>query len=52
MSKSRALRDLIKPFAVVDVNGQLVVIDTAYYDGTPRAAVDEMDAIVNSTTFK
>jgi hypothetical protein len=42
----------IEKLWVVDVNGQLVVIDTAYYDGTPRAAVDEMDAIVNSTTFK
>jgi len=37
---------------VLDVDGQLVVIDTAYYDGTPKAVVDEMDAIVASMTFE
>jgi hypothetical protein len=37
---------------VLDVDGQLVVIDTAYYLGTPQAVVIEMDAIVQSMTFK
>jgi len=37
---------------IVDVDGELVVLDIAYYAGTPKASVDEMDAIVNSISFK
>lgn len=36
---------------IVDVEGELVVIDIAYYEGTPQAVVDEMHAIVDSITF-
>jgi hypothetical protein len=36
---------------IVDVDGHLVVIDGAYYAGTPQDVVDEMDAIVESATF-
>ena len=36
---------------VLDVEGELVVIDTAHYEGTPQAVVDELDAIVESITF-
>lgn len=37
---------------IVDVDGVLVVIDAAYYEGTPAEVVDEMRAIVESTTFE
>jgi len=37
---------------ILDVDGELVVIDTAYYEGTPAEVVDEMRAIVESTTFE
>jgi hypothetical protein len=37
---------------VVQVNGMLVVIDSAVYAGTPPADAAELDAIVSSTTFK
>ncbi len=37
---------------IVDVDGQLVVIDTAYYAGTPQDVVDELDVIVESATFE
>jgi len=36
---------------IVDVDGTLGVIDTAYYDGTPQSVIDELEAIVDSTTF-
>jgi hypothetical protein len=36
---------------IVDVDGMVAVIDTAYYEGTPQSAVDELEAIVDSTTF-
>jgi hypothetical protein len=37
---------------ILDVNGVPVVIDAAYYAGTPADVVDEMRAIVESTTFQ
>ncbi|MEO8511722.1 MAG: hypothetical protein ABI534_10855 [Chloroflexota bacterium] len=37
---------------IVDIDGQLVVIDGAYYAATPRAVVDELEAIVESATFE
>lgn len=37
---------------IVDVDGELVVIDIAYYEGTPQSVVDELEAIVASTTFE
>jgi hypothetical protein len=37
---------------IVDVDGELVVIDAAYYEGTPQAVVDELRAIVESITFE
>ena len=36
---------------IVDVDGELVVIDTAHYEGTPQSVVDELDAMVESITF-
>lgn len=36
---------------ILDVGGELVVLDAAYYEGTPDAVVEEMRAIVESTTF-
>jgi hypothetical protein len=37
---------------ILDVDGVLTVIDTAYYAGTPVEHVDEIRAIVESTTFE
>lgn len=37
---------------ILDVNGTLTVIDTAYYDGTPQAVIDELEAIVESASFE
>ena len=37
---------------IVDVNGELAVIDLAYYEGTPQAVVDEMRAMVESSTLE
>ena len=37
---------------VLEVKGGLVIIDWAYYEGTPQAHVDEMRAIVESSTFE
>lgn len=37
---------------ILDVNGELFVIDTAYYAGTPQVVVDELAAIAESATFK
>ena len=36
---------------ILDVDGELAVMDIAYYEGTPRAVIDELEAIVESTTF-
>jgi len=36
---------------IVDVDGVLVVLDWAYYEGTPQFDVDELRAIVESATF-
>lgn len=36
---------------ILDVDGELVVLDAAYYAGTPQAVVDELRAIVESMTF-
>ena len=36
---------------IVDVDGQPAILDIAWYDGTPQAVVDEMEAIVESITF-
>jgi hypothetical protein len=37
---------------VLDVDGKLVVIDIAYARGTPQTVIDELEAIVESATFK
>jgi hypothetical protein len=37
---------------VLDVDGKLVVIDIAYSGGTPQTVIDELEAIVESATFK
>jgi hypothetical protein len=37
---------------ILDVDGELVVIDTGYYEGTPQVVIDELEAIVESTTFE
>jgi hypothetical protein len=36
---------------IVDVDGQPAILDIAWYEGTPQAVVDDMEAIVESTTF-
>jgi hypothetical protein len=36
---------------VLDVDGQIVVVDWSHYAGTSQADVDELHAIVESTTF-
>jgi hypothetical protein len=36
---------------VLDVNGELVIIDIAYYEGTPESVLDEAGAIVESATL-
>ena len=36
---------------VLDVNGELVIFDVAYYEGTPQSVLDEMAAIVESATL-
>lgn len=37
---------------ILDVDGVLVIIDTAYYAGTPAEHVEELRAIVESATFE
>ena len=37
---------------IVDVSDQLVVVDWAYYEGTPPEDVAEPQAIVESTRFE
>lgn len=37
---------------ILDVDGKLVVIARATYEGTPQADVDELEAIVESTIFE
>lgn len=36
---------------VLDVNGELVIIDAGHYEGTPQSVLDEIDAIVESATL-
>ena len=36
---------------ILEVEGNLVVIDTGHYEGTPQAAVEELEAIVESISF-
>jgi hypothetical protein len=36
---------------ILDVDGVLVIIDTSYYAGTPKATVDELDAMAASISF-
>jgi hypothetical protein len=36
---------------IVDVDGRLAVIDTGYYADTPQSVIDELEAIVASTSF-
>jgi hypothetical protein len=36
---------------IVDVDGELTVIDITYYEGTPQSVIDELEAIVDSITF-
>lgn len=36
---------------ILDVNGQLVVLDVTYYEGTPETVLDEMARIVESATL-
>jgi hypothetical protein len=36
---------------VLDVNGELVIFDIAYHDGTPESILDEVAAIVESATL-
>jgi hypothetical protein len=48
-------RGLTDKLWILDVDGDLVVIDTVYYEGfagtTPQEVIDEMEAIVGSITF-
>jgi hypothetical protein len=37
---------------VLDVNGQLVIFDVTYYEGTPESVLDELAAIVESATLE
>jgi hypothetical protein len=37
---------------IVEVDGELAVIDTGYYEGTPQIVRDELAAIVDSMTFE
>jgi hypothetical protein len=41
----------IDELTILDVDGVLVVIDAAYYDGTPATVVDELRGMVESATF-
>jgi Tol biopolymer transport system component len=43
--------DQIEELWALDVDGVVVVLDGAYYPGTPQGAVDEMRAIIESATF-
>jgi hypothetical protein len=36
---------------ILDVNGELVILDIAYYEGTPESVLDEIAAIVESATL-
>lgn len=42
----------IDDLVILDVNGVVVVFDTAYYAATPAEVVDEIRAIVESATFE
>lgn len=37
---------------IIDVDGELVIIDVAWYDGTPQSVIDELETIVASLTFE
>jgi hypothetical protein len=37
---------------ILDVGGHVVIIDWSYYPATPPSVVDELRAIVESTTFE
>lgn len=37
---------------ILDVDGELVVIDIGYFAGTPQAVIDEMESMVSSITFR
>jgi len=37
---------------VLDVDGQLVIFDVTYYEGTPASVLDELAAIVESATLE
>jgi hypothetical protein len=37
---------------ILDVDGQMVLIDWTYYEATPQDVVDELRAIVESVTFE
>jgi hypothetical protein len=37
---------------ILDVDGELAIIDWTYYEGTPQVVVDELRAIVESVTFE
>lgn len=37
---------------ILDVNGQIVIFDMVYYEGTPEAVLDEMAAMVESATLQ
>jgi hypothetical protein len=41
----------IDELSILDVDGELVVLDGAYYEGTPTSVVDELRALIESTTF-
>lgn len=43
---------LIDELWIVDVDGTLVIIDAAYWEGTPDETVEEMRAIVDSISFE
>lgn len=36
---------------ILDVDGELVVIDIAYYEDTPPSVIGELEAIVESASF-
>ena len=36
---------------VLDVNGELVIMDAGYYEGTPESVLDELGAIMESATL-
>ena len=45
-------RGQIDKLWILDVAGELIVIDAGHYAGTPAEIVDQLDAIVESATFE